>query len=68
MDKDMYVKVFRRSKKRAIIEIIGVTRYLGHSLCRKDSIPKTVLVLAGHQKEADAEVDPTKETWRITPT
>lgn len=58
----MYLKVFRRSKKRAIIEIIGVTRYLGHSLCRKDSIPKTVLVLAGHRKEADAEVDPTKET------
>ena len=65
-------EVFGRSKQRAVIEMIEVRRwrYLGHSLHRKNSIHRyregslcismilsLILVLAGHQKEANAEVD-----------
>ena len=58
-------EVFRRSKQRAIIEMIEVRRwrYLGHSLRRKDSIPNTSLSWA---PEGSRRRGRPKETWRRT--
>ena len=63
--KTFHDEVFRRSKQRAIIEMIEDRRwrYLGHSLCCKDSIPNTSLSWA---PEGIRHRGRPKEIWRRT--